>query len=94
MNWDRGKYVGTPPTSNEFSLNTYISLIRPIWAYKHGDWSSLTNIWRLGTYESSELNNSVKRMHITGTKPELVAVTTSWGKFIRIIDDGMIIFIA
>ena len=92
MNWDRGKYVGTPPTSNEFGLN--LPIIRPIWAHKHSNRSSLTNFWRMGTYESSELKNSVKRMHIPGTKLELVPVTTSRGKFIRRIDDGMIILIA
>lgn len=92
MNWDRGKYVGTPPTSNGFSLNT--SIIRPIWAYKYCYWSSFTNIWRMVTYKSSKLNYSVKRMYLLGTKPKLVAVTTCRGKFIRRIDDGMIIFIA
>lgn len=92
MNWDRGKYVGTPPTSNKLCLN--LSAIRPIRAYKHGYWSSLTNFRRMGTNESSELNNSIKRMHIPGTKLELVTVTASRGEFIRRIDDAMIIFIA
>lgn len=93
MNWDRGKYVGTPPTSNEFGLK--ISIVRSIWTYKHCYRSSLTNIWRMGTYESSELNYSVKIMHIPSTKPELVTVTTRRrGKLIRRIDNGMIIFSA
>ena len=87
MNWERGKYVGTPPTSNLTFLKIYS---RPIWTHKHRNRTTFTNIRRMGANQSTKLNNCIEIMHITSTKLELVTVIASWGEFVLRIVNGMI----